>query len=96
MCELKPFARGIAKGQYEEVFLCALKCVEQDGEKQKLNFTHRSAHGTHGEGDKHSNQKLSDSILKELKQAYPKVFEKPTFPKYRADSDFHHYIDLKD
>lgn len=22
MCDLKPFARGIAKGQYEEVFLC--------------------------------------------------------------------------
>ena len=95
MCDLKPFVRGIEKGQYEEVFVCALKQQHSDDEQQ-CRFTHRTAHGNHGEGDKHSNVDLANSVLEQLKQAYPKVFEKPTFPNYRNDSDFYHYIDLKD
>ena len=62
MCDLKPFVRGIDKGQYEEVFLCSLK-LQGDVDEQRCNFTHRTAHGSHGEGDKHSNVDLANSVL---------------------------------
>ena len=34
--------------------------------------------------------------MEQLKQAYPRVFEPPTFPIQRSDPDFYHHINLKD
>lgn len=63
-CGIKSFCRGLQRQQYEEVFLCRLDQVDAN---QYLNFTHRTAHGTHGEGDVVSNKELAEKLLNTLK-----------------------------
>ena len=56
---------------------------------------HRTSHGTHGAGDI-GNKELADSLMVQLKHAYPRVFADPTFPIEREDPDFYHRIRLID
>ena len=66
----------------------------------QLNFTHRSAYGSYGEGDLHGNLRdLADSELAKLMSTHPTVFSEPVFPVSRGeeiDRIFEHSIDLQD
>ena len=65
-----------------------------------LNFTHRSAFGSFGEGDQHGElQQLADNQLAELLTSFPTVFEEPVYPVSRGheiDQLFQHEIKLAD
>ena len=65
-----------------------------------LNFTHRSAYGTQGEGDQHGNLKeLSEETMKQLQAQFPRCFAEPSYPVDRGpelNKYFEHGIDLVD
>ena len=63
--------------------------------QQSLFYTHRTAHGEHGLGDKTTLQELAQETIVELKRDFPDVFSEPTFPVEREDS-LQHHICLKD
>ena len=69
--------------------------TQHTASQQSLNYTHRTAHGQHGLGDKTTLQELADDTLAEIKRDFPNVFSEPTFPVDRPESQQHH-IHLKD
>ena len=85
----KQFRKGIKKGQYAEAFVAYIQDENKNKNFGELNFTHRTAHGTQGQGDKTSLSKLASSTLKWLKKKFVNVFQEPTYPVER-DQVFEH------
>ena len=60
-----------------------------------MNFTHRTSHGGHGDGDATSLGSEAKNMLELLKTSHSSIFEEPDYPVPR-DTLFQHEIKLKD
>ena len=85
-CSLRTFIRDGKKGKYSSQFLCCINNVDELDNMMQLNFTHRSAFGSFGEGDEHGSlSDLADSELAKLMSKYPTVFSEPVYPVSRGE-----------
>ncbi len=81
LCSLKAFKKGLKGNKYQEAFFCFQRALS-NGCDDVCYFTHRTAHGTWGSGDKPLGDHAKET-LEALKRDFPTVFAKPTFPVQR-------------
>ena len=76
---LRQFKRDLKHGGFAEVFFCNSRLQGDAEAEQQLAFTHRTAHGSWGEGDRVFGDHAVGT-LKHLKNKFSNVFAEPNFP----------------